>query len=264
MLIPEARLPELPSESGPDRTPGVLESGEEINASDSVRLAVERAGVVAEWLLSLEPKAAPSSLEGAVVAAIHAGYQQERAVAALARLGRQKAPSGLEQLVAAHVLRTDPQTRAVAPLELDQRVQERVMQPEASMVRGMTDRLPLVHAPSELDLRLERQLVRGDAALQDPSRKSGPGKVFVRRLQVFGASMALAGAIAFFGGVPSSLWVSGAKSRPGSLDQVASSGEIATSASGLSFRVVRLTDETITDAERSLIQALGLPVGGGS
>lgn len=287
-LIPEAWLPgvDLPDGAGqmgdtdaPDhaakgsagagdsKSDGLDSSG--LNAGE--RLAITRGRQVATWLSRLEPQAAPFALEGLVVAGMNAGHRQQRSVDSLALLGHQGAPVALDGLVAAHILRSDPQARfrgadgapgteLRAPDGLARLVEERVVEPEGTMVRGMAKRLDAVQAPSGLQSRLEREISDG---LTD-SKGRQRGRLFSGRAMA--ASFALAAVV--FLNFSSGDWVTApsdvtdpAGGSSSSLEVAAADG-VSLTASGLSFRVVRVTNETLTDADRAVIGALGLPVEG--
>lgn len=68
----------------------------------------------------LEPLAAPTALDGAVVASLHGGHREERAAEQLMSLAPLRAPARLDALVAAAVLEEsarDPEVRAPAALD---------------------------------------------------------------------------------------------------------------------------------------------------
>lgn len=277
MLVPETHLPDL-QEAVVDCAPGdpapgdrAEQGGDEVQSD--IRRAIERARQVAIWLTAIESKSAPFALDGRVVAAMNAGYTQERSIASLVRLESLTAPLALEHGVAAQILRTDPQDREVAPAELDARVEDQVRDPEGAMVRGMAGRLDPISAPSELDERLLRQL---DEEAPTTRPTAGP---------VAGRARSVAAGLALAAGVLLSVWLSDPSATPAagpvtaevahasSLYQArsvvasaaqpgASSSRETTSASGHAFRVQRLTEDTLTPADRAVIQALGLPSGG--
>jgi len=101
-------------------------------------------------LSSLPRLPSPGSLDGAVVAAFHAGHRQERAASAILSLGRRRAPAVLESGVLGR-------RRAAlrAPAVLERLVEEELRDPEAAMARRFDSRLRRVSAPESLLGRIE-------------------------------------------------------------------------------------------------------------
>lgn len=98
----------------------------------------------------------PSELDGRVVAACHAGYRQERAVARIANLARWNVPTELDRKV------LEPQDgrslveRSTAPDVLDRLVSEDLRDPAKAIARRFAGRLERLRAPAELRRRVER------------------------------------------------------------------------------------------------------------
>lgn len=117
----------------------------------------------------LERLTAPAELDGAVVAALEAGYRQDRAVDALRGLGRVSSPRELDhaltgELASREVL-TDAEVpdlpsslpaaqRMRAPSELADLVAEELGDPAGQRVRRFVGSLERLEAPAELEERL--------------------------------------------------------------------------------------------------------------
>jgi len=104
--------------------------------------------------------AAPAELDGAVVAALEAGFRQERAVGALGVLGRVAPPRALDhalqgELVSAPGAAALPTPRRLrAPSELAGRVSDELGDPAGHRVRRFVGSLERLQAPAELAERL--------------------------------------------------------------------------------------------------------------
>jgi len=113
------------------------------------------AEVAADALLGLPRRAAPAALEGAVVAALHAGQRGARAVAAVADLAapgaRPAAPAPLAERLAEALPSAAPR---VAPAELDARVAAALTDPEAGLAARLSGSLTPQPAPAALAARL--------------------------------------------------------------------------------------------------------------
>ena len=254
ILIPEGLLPGIPFQ---DALPV-----EAASASDEQRSAVARGHVVASWLQQLERQSAPFSLEGLVVAAMNPGQRQARATESLLGLAKLKAPSELDILVAGDILRTDPSDSWVAeraPRELDGLVEDRVLEPEAGLVRGMAQRLDAVQAPRELEARLERQL---DSGIYAKPVRTRPW------LRAATAGLALAACLLIVSrlGQPgmSAVTPGVGTPAPDAAPVALASGDVLTTASGLPFTVTLVDGDSMTDADRGVVRMLGLPASGGS
>lgn len=98
----------------------------------------------------------PSELDGRVVAACHAGYRQERAIARIADLARWNVPTELDSKV------LEPQDgrslveRSAAPDVLDRLVSEDLRDPSKAITRRFAGRLERLSAPADLRRRVER------------------------------------------------------------------------------------------------------------
>ncbi len=256
VLIPETALPELSGEAGSGSEPQVDLTSE--GSAEEVQ-AAQRGRVVAQWLQSLERRSAPFGLDGRVVAAMNGGFRQDRAVAALAALRPEATPVELESMVAARVLRNEPQARQTAPDQLDALVERRVAEPEATLVEGMAKRLDPIQAPSELEGRVEGELQVGD----EPGVGSSAPLSTYRGLAAGLALAACALFMLFPNGRDQASSTAGPGVVPPAVEIAAApvqSGDIVSSRSGISFRVVRVTEENMTAADRAVIGALGLPV----
>ncbi len=131
----------------------------------------ETCDACARWARTLEAReaalgglarlAAPAELDGAVVAALEAGFRQERAVGSLRGLGRVASPRALDnalqgELVApGSVSASLPAARRLrAPALLAERVSDELGDPAGHRVRRFVGSLSRLSAPAELDRRL--------------------------------------------------------------------------------------------------------------
>jgi len=96
---------------------------------------------------------APADLAGRVVAALNAGYREERGIARLGELERVTAPSQLEALVA----RTFD--RVPAPPVLERLVREDLESDGQGLLKRFTNKLGRQAAPEDLDERMHDVLV---------------------------------------------------------------------------------------------------------
>ena len=115
---------------------------------------------------------APRELEGAVVAALEAGFRQDRAVGALCGLGRITSPPELEDALSDRIARRETSSdvefggappslpaarRLSAPALLAELVSEELRDPAAHRVRRFVGSLERFAAPDELAERLAAQ-----------------------------------------------------------------------------------------------------------
>jgi hypothetical protein len=104
---------------------------------------------------------APAELEGAVVAALEAGFRQERAVSALLGLGRVSSPRALDHALQGELASTAPAPtslpavgRVRAPSVLDALVSQELCDPAGHRARRFVGSLERLSAPAELAERL--------------------------------------------------------------------------------------------------------------
>lgn len=132
-LLPEEWLDLVDETSrAPARQPSVEGDGQDAGRFE----ALARARVQARALRSLPGRAAPSELDGLVVAALHGGHREHRAAAYVASLEERPAPSALRPRAEALIDRSarsgsvrgpvSREARHVAPAELDRLVAARV------------------------------------------------------------------------------------------------------------------------------------------
>ena len=260
--IPEGYLPELPAQGGAPGAPGEpLELAEsEDGPSPEQRAAILRGRLVAQWVHQLERQSAPFSLEGLVVAALNPGHRQQRAAGFIISLDPVAAPQSLDARVAESVFGVDPASIEPAPAALDDLVEERLDAPEATLVKGMAERLEAVPAPQELGLRLQRQIDSAEG-LSRSSRRS--------RWAAVGVGLAVAAGLFLMIRLGSE--VAPPSTPPGAPLEptaVASSDSdfpsTLTTASGLTFQVTYVDAESMTASDRALLGAMGLPAVGGT
>ena len=250
--IPDGLLPELVSDRAGEW--GTAESGQVQGVTPEQERAAARGRQVALWLQQQERLTAPSfldnlvvlhqlerltapfSLDGYVVAAMNPGFRQSRAVQNLSHVSAIKAPQLLDQLVAKRVLDAEPSTIEYAPSALDQLVEKLVQE-----------------VPSEVSAPRESH-----AHEQRGQREAGS-----RWLRTVAAGLALAAGVLLI-----------ARLEPPRVDGQLSLSEIATArqavdgevlrtASGLTFKVTYVDESTQTEADSSVIRAMGLPAFGG-
>jgi hypothetical protein len=119
-----------------------------------------------ERLLAGLPRAsAPAELDGRVVAAIHAGERQERAVDALRGLGRLEVGPGVERALAeaaesAAVAPLEAPGRRRAPRVLERLVAGELADPGRARAQRFVSSLPRLGAPPELELAVRAELAR--------------------------------------------------------------------------------------------------------
>ena len=244
VLIPERFLPEIPVPAG---SVAPLDSRLEA-PTEAEQGAITRGQAVALWLQQMDRQDAPSSLEGLVVAAMNTGHCQSRATDYLAGVASLTAPSQLDVLVAGLILDADPSSPERAPLQLDSLVEERVREPEAGLVKGMAQRLEAVPAPRELEARLRGQLESGVDPKPWRSR---------HWIQVASVGVALAAGILMISRI-------GQHAPMHDIPVEVASGDILTTANGLSFTVKYVDDDSMSATDRAVLSAMGLPVSGGS
>jgi len=127
---------------------------------------------LARQLQTLPRAAAPAELEGRVVAALQAGHRQNRAVQAVADLGRISSPAVLDEFVDADLeeglasparppsLLELQGRRIQAPSVLDRLVREEIAEPSRSLARRYLGSLRRKRAPEELRLRVAVSIQR--------------------------------------------------------------------------------------------------------
>lgn len=173
----EASLLEAVFDVGRPGAPLGLPEGmrEHAEACPDCRELWRRASGQVEALRSLPRLEVPSELEGRVVAAMQAGHRQERVAHALTSLQRRSAPRELDAAAIAATTPPGRPMRRVAPDVLDRLVDESLRDLPATVNAGLLDRLPRLHAPAELDARVDSMLVRGDHLVRRPwMRFAGP------------------------------------------------------------------------------------------
>ncbi len=114
------------------------------------------------WALGeLQLVAAPAELEGRVVAAMHGGQREDRAVAELSTLGPACAPAELDGRILSLFadLRAEGLLQpSVAPEELEERVDADLQDLPAATTAHLLSKLPRLDAPEELEARVEDEL----------------------------------------------------------------------------------------------------------
>lgn len=95
----------------------------------------------------LAPRTAPRELDGLVVAAMQAGFRQDRAVTALSNLSRQAMPSDIRPEF--HAPKIEP-----APRDLDRRVIGELEDPKRAIARRLVGQLERQDVPRTLEERL--------------------------------------------------------------------------------------------------------------
>jgi hypothetical protein len=113
-------------------------------------------------LRSLERHTAPTELEGRTIAALEAGYREDRAVAALRDLARVDVPSSLDRAVerVAGEVAQRATSPVAAPDVLRRLVEEELSDPSKARARRFVGSLPREAAPAELDARVAAELAR--------------------------------------------------------------------------------------------------------
>jgi hypothetical protein len=117
----------------------------------SCRAQRQRAERGVRLLRALPPQRAPQALDGAVVASLHAGTRQERAIRQVEALTRLKVPAELSSQVEATLVWTADQP---APAELGARLRAELAAPSEAMSRRLLGRLDRLRAPQDLDRRM--------------------------------------------------------------------------------------------------------------
>jgi hypothetical protein len=153
-------------------------------------------------LAGLERMAAPSELEGRVVAALQAGYRQVRVVAAVADLGRVSSPPELDQAVDAELEGSSAERSADSPARLrvpgvlDRLVSEELADLSRARARRYLGSLRRRRAPEELRLRVAGALQSAaTTAAQRLNVRQGTRGLPMR----FALGLAAAGALVGFG-----------------------------------------------------------------
>jgi hypothetical protein len=150
----------------------------------------ETCAACARWARAMEARegalsglrrlSAPPELEGAVVAALEAGFRQERAVDALLGLGRVASPRALDHALQGELgaLESPPASltaarRLSAPEVLAELVSEELADPAGHRVRRFVGSLERLSAPAELAERLAAQ--DWSRPVRRPARLAGLG-----------------------------------------------------------------------------------------
>lgn len=111
----------------------------------------QRALLGMRLLRALPPQRAPQTLDGAVVAALHAGTRQERAVQQVSVLTRLEVPAELNSRVEDALVWTAEQP---APAELEARLRAELAAPSEVMSRRFLGKLDRLRAPQDLEQRM--------------------------------------------------------------------------------------------------------------
>lgn len=122
-----------------------------IQECSDCRARAERARKGLAALQALQPQRAPARLDGAVVAALHAGARQERVLVHLSAMERQAAPPELDAQIERGLLWPKGPD---APAELDSLVDADLAAPSETMSRRFLGKLDRLQAPDDLEERL--------------------------------------------------------------------------------------------------------------
>jgi hypothetical protein len=123
-----------------------------------------RMRLVAQSIVELPRQTIPSKLEGSIVASLHGGYREDRAIAAMRWLSRVVPPSQLS-----HAVRAAVGGEERAPAVLDRLLAEEIDDAGRSTARRASARLRRIPAPLELTQRLDELFAGGD-----PRKTSSP------------------------------------------------------------------------------------------
>lgn len=121
-----------------------------VAACAACRRELARGEMRAKLVRSLDRVAAPSALDGIVVAALQAGARQARAVRAVEAMPALEAPDELARRIPG----------LVAPAVLDRLVGEDLADPSKALARRYAGRLERLRAPADLEERLGRDAHR--------------------------------------------------------------------------------------------------------
>jgi hypothetical protein len=144
------------------------------HAAECAECAAWTRGVarLGESLYALPRAEAPAELDGLVVATLHAGAREARAVRAVEGLSRVNSPETLAETLDDELgeplegpLDAPLETRVDAPTVLERLVREELAEPAKNTVRRVVGGLTRLEAPAELDA-----LVR-DELLREPARR---------------------------------------------------------------------------------------------
>lgn len=180
-------------------------------------------------LSSLMAPGAPDELAGRVVASLNAGARQERALEFASSLTALEAPTTLDEAVAARI---DADVER-APAVLDRLVEERLDTPEQAMTRSMTGRLERHKAPSELERRVQHELL---------GRRDAPRSARRRLASAAAASLL---AIVLVVGVQRMVPASSTAEEPAAVERV------------VSLTVERVTAGDLTPSDRAFLGMMG-------
>jgi hypothetical protein len=148
-------------------------------------LAARRAAL-GRALGALPRVALPSALDGAVVASLHAGHREARALFALGRVSRHSAPEELARRVDDE-LPLGAERGVPAPSVLERLVDEDLRDPARALARRFAGKLSRLSAPACLEQRVAVALARSQA---EASRVLASTERS-RRIALAGAALAL-------------------------------------------------------------------------
>ncbi len=240
--------------------------------------ALRRAAAQVRALESLVPKPAPFELDGLVVASLHSGARQDRAVQQVQALASQPVPRELDEAVARMVigdyLGGDADTAPGpfrAPGVLDRLVEESLSDPLKANAKSMTSRLGRQGAPDELTERVQSQLQRGDQgtpAVASASSSASDEPIGARSVAAALVSMGLAAILVVTIAVrgnqesPSSNGDAPAEANP-SVALADGAGGEGMAAGGpervarVRLEVVMLDEDNLSDDDRNMLRLLG-------
>ncbi len=172
--------------------------------SECAALAV-RVERVARSVRELEHHAAPTALDGRIVAALEAGVRQERVVRAVRELERERPPESLDEVIeleagiAAELEDTElgaglDTERYPAPSVLERLVREELTDPQRAVAARFVSSLSRQSAPSELEARVHADLIEPDKPFVAPFHFGR----FGRRVALVGSSLAAGLLLALF------------------------------------------------------------------
>lgn len=144
----------------------------------------------------LQSVGAPAALEGRVVAAMHGGQREDRAVAELLTLGAAQAPAELDGRILALFadLRAEGLLQpTAAPEELEERVDSDLQDLPAATSAHLLSKLTRLEAPAELEARLEGEL-------SDAQRPKNTFQLVWTRQRALAAGVAAAACLALWAG----------------------------------------------------------------
>jgi hypothetical protein len=214
----ESWLEALHSAVGPDSARAA--GGHARECSDCASWS-ERVAAQARLIGSLPRLRALGELHPRVVAELHAGRREERAVAALRRLPSVTPPQDLEQVVQAEL--GSPPARVRAPDVLRRLVAEELSDPVQTRIRRQIGGLRRQRAPAELDARVA-------ALASSLGGPAGSPSIPRRRAPMW---ISLAAGLLLLGGLT---WIERARSEPRfsfKVVQVRGSGDLSPMARSL-------------------------------